>query len=633
MAYKYNCNPSETDRWKNLTSAQDGTVKELVDMIDKHHIALMIRPTGFGKTHMMIELAKQRGYTKVLYLYPIEVIKQSIEESYHPKDKDDNIIPPSADGKKGIKYAANEAEHKKWPQLPIIEFCSYDKMLEDFTNAYRFDLENKNNTWAKMSKEEKQRRKENWDSLSELEQENIRYKWITQRFEDIELLILDEAHRTGADGFMKYWPYIKRLANSKTQMKKEKVNRIDALDILGATATPIRTESDVDIEDEIFKYTYGGEKKSARITDFGFEDCWRFGVMQRPYYIRGILDKETEKAYIIDKAKQDKQAISEMGISLSDMENKLDDLLENVLPIHRTILTGIKAVDREGINNHDYIRLLVFHDSSKSLIENHEKINNAIRKALIDECGYTDLNIHYILSDIDSIRSSGIKRSGVNVISDRDKKMEKDAEIGRYNVDVIHSIDMLNMGYHVGKVTGIITMRATGSEIIYYQQIGRCISVKDNNKPLIIDLANAAAELLDRTTTAQREDAARKIQKFIDGCDAHEGNSSIDELYKYINMCFSTEPIDEGLLEFWYFDRKAPIYFIAGINRALGKKETLSSILLRMKNMCQRKNKRLILDEEFCLSNNRIHKTVKEKIIIPQRKLLEDAEKRQRQKI
>lgn len=610
MAEKYNIDRT-ADRWTKLSQAQDNTVNELITMLDKHSIALMIRPTGFGKTHLMIDLAKREKYEKVLYLYPLDVIKQSIYESYH---KDENI-----------KFTDNEEEHNKYPELPYIEFCTYDKMLEDYNNVYRFEIiNNTGKEWAKLSKDEKLSIQSKWDKLSDKDKAKLRAKWIKNRFEHIELLILDEAHRTGAEGFKSYWPDIHKLTS-----KGLKANR---LHVLGATATPLRTQGDIDIEEEIFYFEYGGEKKSARISDFGMEYCWRYNILKRPYYIRGILNKEEEKQEVLVKVKADEKKIkATIDSKLSDVSDELDDLLLNIKDASSVILSGVKHVCQNTVDNHDYIRLLVFHSDSASMIKYHDEINNAIRNAFVNnEIGYKNINTYYITSDIADIKNAGIEISKVGVISDRDTEIKNNPDAGQFNIDIIHSIDMLNMGYHVGKVTGIITRRKTGSEIIYYQQIGRCISVAADNQPLIIDLANAAAELYDRTSDSQRDEAVKKIKLFIEGCNQDKAqNNAVDNFYKYINMCLDMTPIDPKLVEFWYLDRKAPIYFIYAISKALGKKETLESLLTIIDDEVERNNEYIILDTEFCLDIARIHKNIKKNYIMTQ----PDKLKRARQKV
>ena len=591
MAGRYNIIKSD-DRWAKLSSAQDGTISELEDMLGSHQIALMVRPTGFGKTYLMIKLAKKCGYKRVLYIYPIEIIKQSIIESYH---NDENV-----------QFALTEDEQSKNPSLPYMEFCSYDKMLEDYNNTYRFLGADK---WNKLSSNEKIRLQRWWEAKATEEQNEIRKKWIQDRVSDFDLIILDEAHRVGAEGFMSYWPYIHELTREGS--KKSRIH------VLGATATPIRTDTKIDIEQEVFYYTHG-IKRSARIGDFGLEQCWNFGIMQRPYLIRGILDKDKAKQEIMEKIRS--QGVSVKGITESDAENEIDRVLDIIEPIDRVIIDGIDNVAHDTLKEHGYIRLLVFHANAKQLIENHNKINEAIAKALGSKMyGYNNINPYYILSDIEAIKAAGIKISNISVISKKDIELKQDEHTGDYTVDIIHSIDMLNMGYHVGKVTGIVTMRETGSEIVYYQQIGRCISVKDNNKPLIIDLANAAAELQERAANSQRDEVLIKLKRFIEGCDQQRyQNTAINQLYTYCGMCLDTLPISNEALEFWYFDRHAPIYYIYSISRAMGKKETLESIIRRLYTICNNKKMALTLDTDFCMKIPTIHGSVKSKLIEPQ---------------
>lgn len=596
MAYKYNINPSDKTMEK-LRAAQEGTITDLIDMLGKHQIALMIRPTGFGKTYLMIELAKREQYEKVLYLYPIDVIKQSIYESYHKCDDKGNPIDPSRED--GIKFTDSEEEHAKYPELPYIEFCTYSKMLEDYDNVYRF---RGSKEWSKLNKSERDKLSLDWNKLDNTKQEALKKKWIKQRFEHIELLILDEAHTAGAEGFLRYWDNIHQLT-----YKGAKSNR---LHVLGATATPMRTASDVDIINEVFYYEYGGEKKEAQITSFTIEDCWRFGILKRPYYVKGILDKGIEKEKILSKLSNEEKSLKSISKSLSDAESDIDGLMSSVKNTDTALKDAMYKISEQTIQNRDYMRFLVFYQKSDDMIESHEVINKAVFNAF-SELGYSNINAYYITSDIEKIKENSIPISKVSIISERDKEIRDNPESGIGAIDIIHSIDMLNMGYHVGKVTGVIIKRATGSEIRYYQQIGRCVSVTASNQPLIIDLANADAELMNRAVDTEREEAVDKIKSFISGCeqDSYQ-NNAVNQIYKYISMCLDTEPIDNGMLDFWYFNRFAPIYFIWAISISLGKKETLPSLMKRLNDICKVKRETLVLDTEYCNGNTRINKKI-----------------------
>lgn len=591
------------DKITKRNVVQNGTINDMVAKLNARHIALMVRPTGFGKTFMMITLAKLQLYKKVLYLYPLDVILQSIYNSYHPVClSTGEIIPP--DDMFGIKFAGTEEEHIRYPELPYIEFCTYRKMLEEYKAVAREDD----------------------DSISEEERETLIREWVKNRFEGIEALFLDEAHTTGAEGFLKYWPYIKELSTNGKHS--------DRLDIVGATATPLRTSKSVDIEAEIFYYMIGAKKYSARIRDYGFEDCWSVGIFQRPYYIRALANKQKERDKIlfeIVKTGMDKR-LSSMGTTLDEVQDELDDLMANIKPLSEMLIDGIQTTDPECLVSRSYVRLLVFYANSSDLLENRADVENELELALKSR-GYNQINTYYMTSKTPAMLQSGLTITDVDALIQADIELVKNPDCGIGRADIIHSIDRLNMGYHVGKVTGILTMRATGSEIVYYQQIGRCIDITSDKKPLIIDLANVASELQTRTADTQRIEANKKIKAFINGC-THSvyQNRAVNELYKYTNMCFDSSPLDEELVRYLYIERNYPIYIIAAIAKSLGKKETIDSIVEIVYRVWikSKMEGELKLDTDLYLEEPRIDNKVKSNIIKPQVKALSRVKQRVR---
>lgn len=585
MPFKYNINPSDT-KLKKLEVAQTGTINDLVELMRKHQIALMVRPTGFGKTYCMIELARREGYKRVIYLYPLDVIKQSIYADYH------------TDSNK--KFVDSLQEQSKYPDLPFIEFISYKKMIDDYNNPYRLI----NDTdWKQMNLSDKKRIKHEWDMLSQSEQDQIREAWITSKFENVDLLVIDEAHMVGAEGFLTYWPHIKKLITGGKKSSR--------LHILGATATPLRTLSDIDIIDEVFSYTFGNRKYPALVTEFSFEDCWRYGILKRPYYVKGFLSPESEQSKVYDSVSE---SISSKE-QLESVEEHLGELFNSILPIETIFRHGVEHISPMTLENNDYMRFLVFYQNSKDLLDNHSLVIDAISKAFI-ELGYTNINSYYIVSKIESIIDEGLSLSGVDILSQIDSEISSDPSIGTHRIDIIHSIDMLNMGYHVGKVTGVIVKRSSSSEIIFYQKIGRCISVRSDEQPLIFDLANADGALLSSAFNNEREIAINHLKSFVSGCEQFtEQNNLVNQVYKYINMCLDTEPLSDELLEYWYFNRNAPIYYIYSISLALNKKETLTSLMKRLNKICVKHNRTLALDSYFCDISSKAYSARVKKII------------------
>ena len=57
-------------------------------------------------------------------------------------------------------------------------------------------------------------------------------------------------------------------------------------------------------------------------------------------------------------------------------------------------------------------------------------------------------------------------------------------------IDLIFTCDMMNMGYHVDDLTGIIMYRGTKSGTVYIQQLGRILSSGASNAGIVIDVVD-----------------------------------------------------------------------------------------------------------------------------------------------
>ena len=72
----------------------------------------------------------------------------------------------------------------------------------------------------------------------------------------------------------------------------------------------------------------------------------------------------------------------------------------------------------------------------------------------------------------------------------------KDEEYKAFCNDVSHSmkllfcVNMLNEGLHLENISGVLLLRPTNSNIIWHQQIGRCIESNNSKNPVIIDAVN-----------------------------------------------------------------------------------------------------------------------------------------------
>lgn len=636
------------DRDENFRRVREGTAKDLEDMLTKHEIALMIRPTGFGKTYSMIRLCELARYKKIIYLYPTNVIKKAIIDDYHnsymvPVEQGSSKLK-RVSGSEGRKFNINQEEVSEKPELPYMIFCSYSKMLRDWNDAYKYS-----DNFNKLSKDKQDKFVADWNSDTNPDNKlKLQKAWLKSRLKDVDLLVIDEAHMVGAEGFLKYWPHIRQMFMGPNKLKESRLH------VVGATATPLRTSVDIDIEKEVFYYNYSGKKRSARIRDFTIVDCWEAGVLPRPYYIKGVLNKEREVARIEEilrenllshltigkatKSSSEVKVTNQYSIRREQEFTKelraVQSSFEKVKDPADTIRAGIEAVNANGFENGNYMRFIVFYQDTNEMIKYHEEINSAFREAL-DIGGvsprYKKLNTLYLVSNKEKATGGGLRTTTIEQISERTEHLE---EIG-YNlaeVDLIHCIDMLNMGYHVGMVTGVVINRSTGSEIKYYQQIGRCMSVKSEQTPLIIDFDNADAALFKRAIDSLRREAINRIREFTSECIVAPETKQLNTIYNRVKLSVSMDELPESLIEYYYFDRKAPIYFIHGIGKALKCEESLDSIvdkIYRIATSTKGYSYNDIVDDNYVIGEIRLSQRFKRKTLDKVAKAVEKVKQEQ----
>lgn len=65
---------------KHKKEKVDETYQEVLGLLRKYRKALVIRPTGFGKSYMLAHLSREFDYC--VYFYPRDVIRTETEEKY-----------------------------------------------------------------------------------------------------------------------------------------------------------------------------------------------------------------------------------------------------------------------------------------------------------------------------------------------------------------------------------------------------------------------------------------------------------------------------------------------------------------------------------------------------------------------
>lgn len=349
------------------------TLEAAYGLLQKYRRAMVVRPTGFGKSHMLAYLS--RRYDKSLYVYPLDIIKIDMSRSY--KDVLNNTT-----------------------------FLSYRALLEMHKRGElkEFLLQNK-----------------------------------------FGIIMFDEVHMIGATGFREtYETFNWAIKNIGTH-------------IIGVTATPDRMD-EYDYQTELFK--------NKRVYEYTIHDCVQRGIMLEPYYVRSSFDVEADKDRY-RKAANKLRAIMKSD-KLEEFIRQKDIEVANLLNASQVIEKHIRKVYNNEVT---YLKFIVFFSNIKNLHETKMDVANWFHDA------FPSMEINTLTVSSESEYRQNLKK--LDELQPRDN-----------TIDLVLCVDMLNMGYHVDSVSGVVLIRGTQSDRIYKQQVGRCLSVKAKRRPIIFDFVN-----------------------------------------------------------------------------------------------------------------------------------------------
>ena len=320
------------------------------------------------------------------------------------------------------------------------------------------------------------------------------YTNVNKRIADnkYDCIVMDEFHRCGAKEWSKG---INKLLDNNEDAK-----------VLGLSATPIRyLDDNRNMADEIFNGDIASEISIA--------EAIAMGILQAPTYITSIysFDNEIDKIQNqIDKYKNKEEK--------KELQKKLDEA-KNMLEKSR----GLSEVFEKYIKN-DKGKYIVFCKDKPHMELMKEKSNEWFKN--------------------------------INKIKVNDVYYEKGRELNKYAIDsfennerdelkLLFAIEMLNEGVHVKSIDGVIMFRPTVSPIIYFQQLGRALSVGHNEHPIVFDVVNNY-ECLDQIHTL-KDEVEKIIDKAIDdinnGIVPFDGYVDVDS-YKFKNILNGFNIID-----------------------------------------------------------------------------------------
>lgn len=301
-----------------------------------------------------------------------------------------------------------------------------------------------------------------------------------------DLVIFDELHRSGAETWR---PRIKKLLDRNKSAK-----------ILGITATPVRDDADHADMMKFMAENYGDFTKDE-IDEKAYlaEEMYLIDAMQNKYVVEPKIVSFTSSLYSTDEYQyvverlNEEIAINPSSKTVDDLKkikSKMDQIINSSRGLVGGNLSGVVEVIEENIpvklRNGRFIVFLQqkpkdFEGSSEEYVQSQtQKINNELKR---------------INPNIDS---------GYLLSNRREKSKNSEAITNFENADneflkLLYAINMLNEGVHVAKINGEIMLRpiGSGSNILYFQQIGRVIfsidpdnPPKEEEIPIIFDVYN-----------------------------------------------------------------------------------------------------------------------------------------------
>lgn len=259
---------------------------------------------------------------------------------------------------------------------------------------------------------------------------------------------------------------------------------------LGLTATPKRPDGMNPVFD-----VFNGRVADEYYLNQAIED----GILKKPTYIAGTF--ELDESLLKKKMK---------------IEQSIEDLPANVRKSLNIRLQKMSDMDirytlEQWLPKDDYIKLIIFFPLKTILNERIEKYRDAFQ-TLFPDYSINVLKIY-----------SGECEASAEDISNLKYKSK--------TIDIIASINMVSMGYHFDDLSCIIMDRATASQIVYLQQIGRCINITSSRTPLIFDIVGNYAK--EQYSTVRR--GRKQPKKFYMG-DILLDKSSINFIDNQINF-------------------------------------------------------------------------------------------------
>ena len=535
-----NMTVSERNAKRDEVSAK--TELETKEMIDKNGRALVVRPTGFGKTYLLCKFAEKyyldnNKDKKFLYIFPSYIIVNDIK---------------SASGK-GMKY------EKIYPYLDFVSYQEINLAFGDTgTEEKRIELLNK--------------------------------------VKESPIVLIDEVHKSASPNFRLFMEeadqYIgvdkTHLLGVTATIIREDLEETDWIQEVefkgcrisnytlnqaiydGVLLPPYRTRPVFDIEE--VKETANERLSHSKIND-------KYKKVQIDYLNNAL--KEWKNG-----SKSMYKAIEHVGFKL-DSDNPDDSFMRFIVFFRNT-----KHLEEEGELVEEIFRKAVNEEASEALGKKI-KTNVNVEYVISDTA---DKNNDNIVQKLCEKHKDRVYRTNAEqvcteevVITDEDGKKHKELlqkKPKAHQLDLIFNVNVITMGYHVPYIAGVMFLRGTNTYICNRQQLGRCMSVTNTRQPIVFDVADNLSKtfgkkqdklnseieetsVISKTSTLDKIDDKEKRHRELEAKYRDEDDGTVftigdtEDDVSTIMRRLQDETLIKETCIYLYEERHMPIVFVA----------------------------------------------------------------------
>lgn len=256
-----------------------------------------------------------------------------------------------------------------------------------------------------------------------------------------DLICLDEFHRAGAPS---WGVAVDELLKANPQAK-----------VFGTTATPIRyLDSERNMADELFLNNVASH--------IGIGEAWSRNILPVPRFVIGMFNfhKTIEDA--------ERRINESRKLSPEEKRKRIFRLSNARLEWERSM--GMPQILRRHLDQ-DIRRVIIFCADIARLESMRETVIGwfrvggfTVKSACTVHIGQSDKQLREAMDEFESDEGEGVR--------------------------LMFSVNMLNEGVHIPRVGAVLMLRTTASRIIYMQQMGRCLTAANTEKPVILDMVD-----------------------------------------------------------------------------------------------------------------------------------------------